>query len=59
MIFSLRKIINGDLHIKFYDADGVISFSLRNIPQKNFSSLPPLYVTTEDYDNIIEINSIR
>ena len=45
-IVSLRKIINGNVNMKFYDYN-VVTSSLITIPQNDFSSLTPIHAPTE------------
>ena len=53
-IVSMRKIINGNVNVKFYDSKEVVPSYLRPILHKYFSSLTLLHAPVEEYDNIIK-----
>ena len=46
-IVSLRKIINGNINMKFYYSNDIVPYYLMKISQNNFSSLTSLHVPTE------------
>ena len=58
-IVSLRTIINGNVNVICYDSNVVVPSYLRCILQKCFSTFSPLYVPTEEHDNIMDENNQR
>ena len=47
-------IFNGYVHVKCYVAGDVLPSCPRNMSQTDFSSLPYLYVPTEEHGNILD-----
>ena len=59
MIVSLRKIINGNINVKFYGSNDIVTLSVRNILHDDFSSLTPICVPMEEHDLIMDENNQR
>ena len=58
-ILYLIKVINGDVHVRCHYYNDIVTSDLRNVSQKYFSSLTPLYLLTEECGNIIDETTQR
>ena len=58
-IFSLRKIINGNVNIICYDSKDVVPLCLRCISQNDYNAFSPLHFPTKEHDIIMDKNNRR
>ena len=58
-IFSLRKIINGDVNVICYDWNDVVPPCLRSISQSDYNTLSPIHIPTKEYDIIMDEKNRR
>ena len=58
-ILSLREITNEEVHVKCYDSNDIVPYSLQTISQNYFKSLSPLDVPTDEHDNIISKRTVE
>ena len=52
IIFSLRKIINGNVNIICYDYKDVVTQCLRYISQNDYNNFSPLHIPVKEHYNI-------
>ena len=58
-IVSLRKMINGNVNVIYYDLKDVLPLFLQYISQNDYNTLSPLHTPMKEYGNITDLKELN